>query len=136
MRVVLDTNVLYSAVRSRRGASFALMQRLGTGGFQPVLSVALCLEYEDVLLRESTALPHTAIQDILDYVVSVSLHQRIHFLWRPVLRDPQDDMVLELAANAGCPYIVTFNIRDFRGCERFGVTAITPPNFLALLGGS
>lgn len=136
VKVVLDTNVLYSAVRSRRGASFALLQQVGTGTFQPVISVALCLEYEDVLLRKPTALPTAALQDLLDYLVSVSLHQRIHFLWRPALRDPKDDLVLELAANAGCAYIVTFNLRDFRGSERFGVTAITPPNFLALLGGT
>lgn len=136
MRVVLDTNVLYSALRSRQGASFALLSQLGTGAFQPVVSVALCLEYEDVLLREPTLLSPAAIGDILDYLVSVSLHQRIHFLWRPILRDPKDDLVLELAANAGCPYIVTFNVRDFRGSERFGVTAITPPDFLALLGGT
>lgn len=136
VKVVLDTNVLYSAVRSRRGASFALLQQVGTGAFQPVVSVALCLEYEDVLLREPTALPAAALQDLLDYLVSVSLHQRIHFLWRPALRDPKNDLVLELAANAGCAYIVTFNLRDFRGCERFGVTAITPPDFLALLGGT
>lgn len=136
VRVVLDTNVLYSALRSRKGASFALLRQVGTGAFQPVVSVALCLEYEDVLLREPTLLPPPAIHDLLDYLVSVSVHQPIHFLWRPMLRDPKDDLVLELAANAGCPFVVTFNVRDFRGSERFGVKAITPPDFLALVGGS
>ena len=99
------------------------------------LSVALCLEYEDVAFREPLTLPERAINDILDQLVAVSVRPRMAFLWRPQLRDPKDDMVLELAINANCPYIVTFNIRDFRGSEAFGIQANTPAQFLALLGG-
>lgn len=135
MLVVLDTNVIYAALRSSRGASFALLRRVVDGDFQMALSVALCLEYEDVAFREPLTLPERAINDILDQLVAVSVRPRMAFLWRPQLRDPKDDMVLELAINANCPYIVTFNIRDFRGSEAFGIQATTPAQFLALLGG-
>ena len=137
MRVVLDTNVIYSALRSQLGASNALLQRLGTGQFEMLLSVALVLEYESVLKREALQIGYTAqdVETLLDYVCAVATPQRIDFLWRPQVRDPRDDLVLELAANGGCPYIVTFNLRDFRGSERFGVQAITPAQFLDVLGG-
>jgi hypothetical protein len=61
------------------------------------------------------------------------LLQEIFYLWRPFLADPSDDMILELAFAADCQYIVTHNVRHFAGCERFGVEAITPGDFLALL---
>lgn len=127
--------MIYSALRSDRGASNAVLMGLRQGRFEIALSVALCLEYEDVLLREPTPLPASAIHDILDQLAAVSVHPRTSFLWRPQLRDPKDDHVLELAINGQCPYIVTFNVRDFRGSERFSIRAVTPPQFLTLLGG-
>lgn len=136
MKAVLDTNVIYAALRSNRGASFAVLQALRAGRFQMALSVALCLEYEDVLLRDPPPIPADAVQDILDYLVSISLKPALSFNWRPQLRDPKDELVLELAVNGQCPCIVTFNTRDLAGCERFGVQAITPAQFLALLGGT
>ncbi|MEP6836253.1 MAG: PIN domain-containing protein [Gemmatimonas sp.] len=69
------------------------------------------------------------------FLCSVAHHRQIYFLWRPFLRDPNDDMVLEVAVEAQCTYIVTFNLRDFVGIEQFGLQAITPGQFLALLGG-
>lgn len=135
MRVVLDTNVLYSALRSNRGAAFAVLMGLRQGRFQIALSVALCLEYEDVLLREPTPLPKHAIHDILDQLAAVSSHPRMSFLWRPQLRDPKDDHVLELAINGQCSHIVTFNVRDFGSSERFNIQAVTPAQFLTLMGG-
>ena len=68
------------------------------------------------------------------FLSSVAHHRQIFFLWRPFLRDPNDDMVLEVAVEAQCRYIVTFNQRDFVGCEQFGITAITPCEFLARIG--
>lgn len=138
MRVVLDANVIYSALRSKNGASNALLRLVGTGRFELFLSVPLVLEYEDVLKREALALGYTAadVDTLLSYLCAQGKPQAIHFLWRPQLRDPKDELVLELAANAACQYIVTFNTRDFRGCERFGVQAITPAQFLAYLGGT
>jgi putative PIN family toxin of toxin-antitoxin system len=135
--IVLDTNVLISALRSRRGASFRLLSLLGGKDFQINVSVPLALEYEEMAKRfaEQTGLSHSDIDDIIDYICSIANRRRIHFLWRPFLKDPHDDMVLELAAGAGCDFIVTHNIRDFRGIERFGVKAISPREFLRIIGG-
>lgn len=137
MRVVLDTDVIYSALRSKSGASNVLLRLLGTGRYRVALSVALGLEYESVLKRQALTTGYTVqdVETLLDYLCAVCEAQTIYFLWRPQLRDPKDDLVLELAANAACSHIVTFNLRDFAGCQRFGVEAVTPTQFLSLLGG-
>ena len=128
MRLVLDTNVLVAAIRSRSGASFEVLSRVGTEEFELVVSVPLVLEYEDVMLRHvaDTSLTGDDIRDIIDYICSVAIRQEIFFLWRPQLRDPGDDLVLELAVAAECDVIVTHNVRDFSGVERFGVRVLSP----------
>ncbi len=136
LRIVVDTNVLVSALRSRRGPSFRLVREIGRGRFEVALSVPLFLEYQEVChrTREFTNRSVRQIDDILNYLCSVCALHTVHYLWRPFLSDPDDDMVLELAVAASATYIVTHNVRDFRGCDRFGVIAITPANFLDLLG--
>jgi len=137
-RIVLDTNVFVSALHSSRGASHRLLMLVAGADFEIALSVPLVLEYEDVAKRmsEATGLPDEDVDDIIDYLCSVAHLQEIHFLWRPVLRDSRDDQILELAAEAGCGFVVTHNVRDFAGSERFGVTAIAPGEFLRSIGGS
>ena len=138
MRVVIDTNVLVSALLSRRGASFRLVGMLGTARFEPVISPPLCLEYEDVFRRPGL-LPDYSQQDIgdfLDYFLSQCVECRIHFLWRPHLPDPKDDSVLELALAGGAPFIITHNTRHFRGAEALGIRAVTPDQFLRILSTS
>lgn len=135
-KVVFDTNVLIAALRSRQGASFLLLSLLGKQKFLSCVSVALVLEYESVLKRPGNApgLSDEDIEAILNYVCLVSQHQRIHFLWRPFLKDAKDDMVLELAVAAECTHILTFNRRDFKGCEQFNLTTRTPVEFLREIG--
>lgn len=135
-RVVLDTNVLVAAARSRQGASFALVSSIPAAEFQPCLSVGLYTEWQEVLTRPENLPPGRTPDDALRYIrylAGQSHLQEIHFLWRPFLSDPDDDMVLELAFAAGCEHIITYNVGDFRGCERFGVTALTPREFLKLI---
>jgi putative PIN family toxin of toxin-antitoxin system len=134
--VILDTNVLIAGLRSRRGASFALLERLVAGDYEISVSVPLVLEYEAVARRQSRelGLTHDELDTVLDFVCRVAHHRQIFFLWRPFLRDAKDDMVLEVAVEAGCTHIVTFNLRDFVGVEQFGLHAITPGEFLTLLG--
>jgi predicted nucleic acid-binding protein len=136
-RVVIDTNVLVAAVRSRRGASFQVLSRIGTGAFELAVSVPLMLEYEDAMMRQlsSSPLNEADVRDLLDYVCGVAVHQEVFFLWRPFLRDAADDMIVELAVAAGCELIVTHNVRDFRGSERFGLRVVTPAAFLQELRG-
>ena len=133
----MDTNVFYAALRSRRGASHRLLQEIGRNeAFRIHVSVPLVLEYEEIAKRHSRALAltHTDIDDILDYLCSVAGLHSIFYLWRPYLPDPEDDMLLELAVEAGCQRIVTYNQRDFRGSEQFGVRAVTPQEFLREVG--
>lgn len=135
--VVLDTNVLVAGLRSRNGASFQLLSRIGPdSGFEFHLSVPLVLEYEAVLKRPGSVgdLGEEDIEGVLDYLCAAGHHRDIYFLWRPQLRDPKDDMVLELAVEASCDFIVTHNIKDFKGVERFGIQAIPPGEFLRRLG--
>lgn len=135
--MVLDTSVLVAAIRSRRGASYALLTLLGAGAFEVAVSVALVLEYESSLHRHraASALSEEDIRDLVDYICDVAIHQEIFYLWRPFLRDPNDDLVLELAVSAGCDAVVTHNIRDFAGSAKVGVRVITPGEFLHEIRG-
>jgi putative PIN family toxin of toxin-antitoxin system len=137
LRVVLDTNVLVAAVRSRQGASFALVSSIPSPEFQPCLSVGLYTEWQEVLTRAENLPPDRTSEDALGFVryLASQCHlQEIHFLWRPFLPDADDDMVLELAVAAGCRHIITHNVKDFHGSERVGVTALSPREFLKLIG--
>lgn len=136
--VVLDTSVVIAGLRSRRGASFQVLSRLESSAFDINLSVPLVLEYEAVARRQARelGLTYEDIDDVLDYLCRIASRRHIFYLWRPFLPDPRDDMVLEVAVEAGCDYIVTFNIRDFAGVEQFGIRAIHPGAFLELLGDS
>ncbi len=135
-QVVIDTNVLIAALRSRRGASHRLLNLIGDGRWQMNLSVPLFLEYEDVAKRPNSGslLSVGEIDDILDFICAEANLREIFYLWRPVLPDPGDDFILELAVESDCDFIVTFNVRDFAGAERFGIEAVTPQEFLRKLG--
>jgi len=135
--IVIDTNVFIAALMSRQGASYRLLSLVGTKRFDIVLSVPLVLEYEAVAERlrgTKITLSSANIVSIIDYLCTVARHQTIHYLWRPVLRDPADDLVLELAVNAGANTIITFNARDFRGSDRFGIDICSPKAFLDEIG--
>ena len=136
-RIVVDTNVIVSGLRSRRGASFRLLSLIGKSpAFQISLSVPLLLEYEEVLKRQTRELGMSRgdIDDVLEFLCSVATLHEVYYLWRPVLRDPQDDFVLELAVGAGCEAIITFNVRDFEGAEAFGLRVEGPQAFLKRIG--
>ena len=118
----------------QRGASFALLERLGSHRFDVAVSVPLVLEYEDAMLRHRGALSQAEVRDIVDYICSVARHHRVFFLWRPLLRDPNDDMVAEVAVAAGAQAIVTYNRRDFLGVEKFGLKIWSPQQLLERTG--
>ena len=101
--VVFDTNVVVSAFRSRRGAAFRAVAAVGAESFDIAISVPIVLEYEEALLAQRTAgITELDVRTALDYLCDVGHQQEVFFLWRPTLRDPDDDMVLELAVAAGC----------------------------------
>lgn len=131
MIVVLDTDAIVSAVVSPTGASRFLLHEIGLGRLPAAASVPLLLEYEAVLKRSETLSRSGGTAEdmdvILDQLASVLRPAPIWYLWRPQLRDANDDMVLETAANAAAMHLVTFEIRDFGSAPgRFGITLRRP----------
>lgn len=118
-----------------RGASYALLNLIESAAFAVCVSVPLVLEYEDALRRDAIKgrVTSSSVDDVLDYMCDVAEKHQVHYLWRPHLKDPKDDMVLELALAADCKYIVTYNLRDFRIQTRGALRVLTPGEFLNLL---
>lgn len=134
MKYVLDTNVLVAGVRSPKGASAEILRRVLTRRLSVVCSVPLFFEYEAVLCRPeqlvAAGVTSVDIVNLLDVLASVVEPVEIQFLWRPQLRDPSDDMVLEAAVNGGASSIISFNQRDFLPqASTFGLKVRTPAQF-------
>ncbi len=140
MRVVLDTNILVAASRSKRGAAYAVISQLPSKRFEIALTIPLYLEYQDALTRpEQLSKQYTAEEAIgfTRYLASIAYKQDVYFLWRPWLKDPKDDMVLEAALASRSKFIVTYNLNDFAGHgveENLGIHPVTPQQFLETLG--
>lgn len=131
--IVIDTNVLLTALKSSRGNSFRLLSLVGQGLFTTHISVPLVAEYEAVLKRGHLTLSDIQIDAIIDFLCAKSFHHKIFYLWRPILQDANDDFLLELAVSAQSK-IVTWNERDFKKAELFGIPVMNPRTFLATLG--
>jgi len=141
MKIVIDTNVILSALFSNKGASNKLLVWLFENKKKyNVVSNTLVTEFEDVLTREKNLKQFNNLEkeDVLafiDDICLISYHQSIHFLWRPFLTDSNDDMVLEVAVNANVGAIITFNPKDFKGVKKsFGIDIFTPKEYLIKIG--
>ena len=130
--IVIDTNVVLSALQSRLGKSFELISKIGNGQFDFALSVPLVLEYEAILKDHlnRTIFSDSDIENFIDYLCAVGIKTKIFYLWRPYLKDPFDDHVLEVAINSNAEVIVTFNKKDFLEAENLGMKILTPKEFL------
>jgi len=135
-QVVIDTNVLVAALLSNMGASHRLLRLVGDPRWRINLSVPLVLEYEQTLKRVCAggSLGGNDIDGVLRFLCANANLRLISFLWRPLLPDPKDEFVLELAVESRADFLITFNTRDFVGAERFGVRVISPREFLAIIG--
>ena len=133
---MIDTNVMVAALKSKRGASFKLLSIIDQDKFQISISVPLIIEYEYALKRTdlNILLTESEIDDILDYICLIADKRKIFYLWRPYLKDPKDDMVLELAVESESDYIITYNQKDFKGVSKFGIKTLTPIAFLRKIG--
>ena len=133
---VIDTNILVSALMSKRGASYKILSLLPTGKFEFHLSVPLVCEYESVLKRSELKLTWTRdeIDELLDIICLLGVKHEIWYLWRPFLQDAGDEFVAELAVTAQAEAIVTMNTRDFKGMDKFGIKLLTPKEFLQRIG--
>lgn len=135
--LILDTSVLIAGLRSSLGASFALLDLVGSGRFTIGLTAVLVLEYEAICMKSLPALNLTAdnVKELLDYFCHVGKLAAIRFRVRPSVADPDDELVLEAAIATGSEWIVTHNIRDMAaGAVRYGIEVITPDKALRRLG--
>jgi len=131
VRVVLDTSVLVAAWRSRLGASYEIVEAAGSSLFELAVSVSLVAEYESALLRQLSGSQRSRhVEALIDQLCAVAVRQKIYFLWRPLLPDPNDDMVVEVAIASQASMIVTHNIRDFVPAKRLGLQIVAPGAFL------
>ncbi len=131
-KIVLDTNVLFAGLYSSKGASFKLLLAIEEERLKIVLSTALLFEYEEILKRNKKVLGLSIreVEGILNTLCLQSEHQKIFFLWRPRLPDPKDDHILELAIAADVKQIVTYNVKDFKGSDLFGINVLTPKKLM------
>ena len=135
MTIILDTNVLVAAVRSPPGAAAEIMRRILQGEIKTVASVPLFMEYEVVLLRpvhlKAARVSAADVNNLLDVLAGVVVPVEVFYLWRPQLKDANDNMVLEAAVSGQTDAIVTFNTRDFLpSAEKFHIRVMKPNDFL------
>ena len=134
-RVVLDTSVIVAGLRTRLGAGNAVLRLVATRRLVPLATPPLFLEYEDVLKRPEHRLAHglaaDKVDDFLTELAALIEPVEVHFLWRPQVRDPKDEMVLEAAINAQADALITYNIADFATAgARFRIPILSPPMLL------
>ncbi len=136
MLITIDTNVLYQALRSSSGASFQIMQLVRAGSCRIALSQAVFTEYQDVLTRQSSLdafeLTRDDVEKILRYVAYVAQKTDPRFLFRPNLKDENDNMFVELAIASQSKYLITSNTKDFVSGELLldNFQLFTPAQFL------
>ena len=138
MIVTVDTNVIFAALHSNRGASHRIFQLIIQEKLKMAVSGQLYFEYLDVLnrkeIREKLKLTDSDIENILDLIVLLANKHSIYFLLRPNLIDEKDNMVMECAFASNSDYLITSNIRDFLASELkgFKFKVITPGDFYKL----
>ncbi len=134
-RIVLDTSVVVSGLRTRLGAGNAVLRLVAERRLVVLATPPLFLEYEDVLKRPEHRLVHglgiEAIDEFLAELAALIEPVEVHFQWRPQSKDPNDEMVLEAAINGRADALVTYNLADFAGAaERFGIPVLRPSELL------
>jgi putative PIN family toxin of toxin-antitoxin system len=136
LQLVIDTNVLVAGLRSNQGAAFRLLRLLHDTRWRINVSVALLLEYEEVLKRESAVLQLTYedVDDIVNALAGISTRRAIPYSWRPLSHDADDDFLVELALNIRADYVITYDLRHLRVLKELGMSVVTPREFLALMG--
>jgi putative PIN family toxin of toxin-antitoxin system len=130
--VIIDTNVLLSGLQSNQGQSFKILEEFLEDEISIAISVPLVLEYEKILKMylDRTIFSEEDINQVINYICNKATPVKVFYLWRPYLKDPYDDHILEVAIAGKCKYIITYNKKDFKGIEEFGIKAVTPYEYL------
>jgi len=133
--VVVDTSVVVAGLRTRSGAGNAVLRLIANRRLVALATPPLFLECEDVLKRPEQRLAHglalDAIDEFLAELAALVEPVEVHFLWRPQVRDPKDEMVLEAAINGQADALITYNVRDFTlAGERFAIPILRPADLL------
>ncbi len=135
LQIILDTNILVAAFRSRRGAANLLLDKLNDSRWRVNVSTALLLEYEDVLKRPEMKdfILKADVDVFLDGLCTIAEFNDIFYLWRLLAKDPNDAFILELAVRASVDFIITYNKKDFPAAA-FDMQLATPKEFLRFVG--
>ena len=135
-QIVIDTNVILAGLRSKNGASYKLLSILNDKRFQINISATLIFEYEEILKREKQqiGLTNEEIDDIINGICYLANHHDIFYIWRPLAKDKDDDFLIDLALKCQAQFIISYNDKDLRPIEKFGVSILNPKQFLQLLG--
>ena len=135
--VIIDTNVLLSGLKSQNGKAYLLLQKLLDDEIKIAISVPLILEYEAILKKQldRSIFSDADIDDVINYICKIGTQIKIYYLWRPFLKDPYDDHIIEVALTGHCKYIITYNKKDFIEARKLGIEAVTPYEYMKLLGG-
>ena len=140
MRVVPDTCISVSAVRSRTGASFPVLSLGLYRAYKWLATTATFLQMEDVLKRPehlaAGEMSAIEVDQLLTVVADRITPVQVHYQWRPQLADPGDELILECAINGSADAIVTHNVRDFGAAADFGIRVLTPAQLLRELARS
>jgi putative PIN family toxin of toxin-antitoxin system len=134
-RIVLDTSVVVAGLRTRLGASNAVLRLVANRHLTALATPPLFLEYEEVLKRAEQRLAHgltpEEVDEFLGEFAALIEPVELHFRWRPQVPDPGDEMVLEAAINGDAEALVTYNTTDFAAAgERFGIAVLRPGEVL------
>ncbi len=132
INIVIDTNVVLSSLLSNKGASFKLMSLIHKRKFKINISTPLIYEYEEILKAKSD-FSDDEIDQYINFICKVANKNKIFYLWRPKLKDPDDDFLLELAVKSNS-HIVTLNPKDFSNAKQFDFKIISPKEFLQMIG--
>jgi len=133
MRLVLDTNVLVSAVLSPHGPPAQLVDLALDGQLPLALSPAILAEYREVLLRPRFAFDAAQVRLLVDTLDALALHV-VPLPWPRGLPDASDEPFIATAHRARAT-LVTGNARDYPVAQRQGVAVISPRQAIEQLRG-